>query len=124
MLLTVQILDMTIGKTSSNEPVMSNAPLSDAEHHELVMKPLRETPLRYWSLLNDRWLNFSEEAQAYFIDVLLRDDKVAYKGSVLSPTRKQIEITLLFNEPNPCGADSVRFCVTVDRFEQLLASDE
>ena len=115
---------MTISDGSLGDRVMSNAPLSDTEHEELVMKPLQETPLRYWALLNDRWLNFSEEAQAYFIDVLLNDTKVAYKGSILSPTRRQVEITLLFNEPNPCGADRVRFCVTLECFEQLMRNDE
>ena len=115
---------MTIGDTNGNDLPMSNAPLSDAEHFDLVMKPLQETPFRYRSLLNDRWLNFSEEAQAYFVDVLLNDNKVAYKGSILSPTRKQIEITLLFNEPNPCGADRVRFCVTLECFEQLMTTNE
>ena len=115
---------MTISDCNPQDQVMSNAPLTDTEHEELVMKPLQETPLRYWALLNERWLNFSEEAQAYFVDVLLNDTKVAYKGSILSPTRRQIEITLLFNEPNPCGADRCRFCVTLDSFEQLMRNDE
>ena len=115
---------MTIGDHAPSAPVMSNAPLSDTEHNDLIMKPLQETPLRYWALLNDRWLNFSEESQAYFIDVLLTDTKVAYKGSILSPTRRQIEITLLFNEPNPCGADRVRFCVTLECFDQLMTNEE
>lgn len=115
---------MTVGNDRTDSPSMSNAPLSEVEHNTLVMKPLQETPLRYWSLLNDRWLNFSEEAQAYFVDVLLNDSKVAYKGSTLSPTRKQVEITLLFSELSPCGADRVLFCVTLDCFDRLLAHDE
>ena len=115
---------MTINNHRSNDPIMSNAPLSEAEHNELVMKPLQETPLRYWALLNDRWLNFSEEAQAYFVDVLLNDTRVAYKGSILSPTRRQVEVTLLFNESSPCGADRVHFCVTLECFDQLVTHDE
>ena len=103
---------------------MSQSPLSDEEHNAAVMKPLRDTPVRYWDILNQTWLNFTPEDQSYWHDIIVLDHTVQYKGSILSRTRQQIEITLLFSEPRPCGAERVRFCITLANFDQYLWEDE
>ena len=103
---------------------MSQDPLSEGEREELVLKPLADTPVRHWCLLCRRWANFTPEDQSYWHDVIVLDRTVQFKGSVLSRSRRQIELTLIFNPPRPCGSATIRFCITLEDFDQVLWEDE
>ena len=81
-----------------------------------------ETPRLYQVVLEDEWLNFEVEAQKELKDTLL-SDQILCIATLLSNYRRQIELTVVFKEPRPCGTFLVRFCVTLGDFNRLANLD-
>ena len=103
---------------------MSKDPLNEEDREQSVMKPLMDTPVRYWDILCRKWLNFTAEDQTYWHDIIVLDRTVQFAGSRLAKTRRQIEITLVFDPPKSPGNDTIQFCITLEDFDQYLWEDE
>ena len=116
LLIESESVIMVVEGSMSKQPLPANCP--NRRNTQLVSL----TPLRYQIIMEEEWLNFDNDAQQELKDIL-SSNEILCVASLLSHQRRQIELTVVFKEPRPCGAFLVRFCVTMGDFNRFLNID-
>ena len=92
----------------------STARLGDGEYEFGEILSLVETPILTEALLHERWENHDLAAEAYW-KATIQSDRVRFVGTVLSDVRRQIELTVVFREPERVET----FCVTLGDYNRF-----
>ena len=98
----------------------SQLPLKEDEYGSGEIVALTRTPILTRALFNERWLNISEETQEYWLSVI-RSGSLRFVGTILSETRQQVELTLIYPESSPQAETYIHFCVSLPDFRRFLA---
>ena len=99
---------------------MSPRPLSGADYHdgEIYDWNLPSRAILRDALLNEHWANMSECSRLHWLGII-NSSSVRFVGTVISRTRLQVEITIVFDRPHPVYDDMVAFCVTPLAFHRF-----
>ena len=92
----------------------STARLGDGEYEFGEIVSLAETPVLTQALLNERWENHNLVAEAHW-KAVIQSDRVRFVGTVLSDVRRQIELTVVFRDPERVET----FCVTLGNYNRF-----
>ena len=101
---------------------MSIRPLGDSEYDDGEVYPITLTTPIGLALINDRWLNFSEERQAYWLSEL-SSPRIRFAGTVISRVRRQVELTIIYADQRGASGRQVSFCITLPDFDRFLVNE-
>ena len=71
------------------------------------------------ALLNETWLNWSAIDQDRW-KLIMGLPEIRFMGTILSPVRQQIEVTIISRQPIPTMGVHAEFCVTLADFHRFL----
>ena len=103
-------------------PSMSPRPLNGTDYvdGEIYDLNLPSRAILREALLNEQWANMSTYSRQHWLGLMF-SSTVRFVGTVLSPIRRQVEITIVFEQRHPVYGRIVAFCVTPFDFHRFGA---
>ena len=92
----------------------SKSKLGDNEYDDGTLVPLSETPILRQALLTERWENFELHEEIHWKSVL-QSGRLRFAGTVLSDVRRQVELSMIFQDPYRMES----FCVTLGNYSRF-----
>ena len=96
----------------------SLSPLGDNEYDDGEVYRLDQTTELGRAIMHEQWLNMTTRHRSYWLSVI-NSGRCRFVGTVWSSVRRQVELTLIFNDSTFLGGSTV-FCITLSnpsRFE-------
>ena len=101
-------------------PSYSREPFVSADYSDGEIYRLDEGSVLGQAILCERWLNMTSAEQSYWVN-LARSAAVRFVGTVLSSSRQQVELTLIYPESSPQAETYIHFCVSLPNFRRFLS---
>ena len=99
-------------------PSLSREPFGDGDYDDGEIKELRPGSPLWHALTGEPWLNWPYEHQCMW--KLRMRQPLKFLGTILSPVRQQIEVTLIYQDNVGCSAGMDTVTVTLSEFQRFL----
>ena len=100
-------------------PSYSREPFTSADYLDGEIYRLEEESILGQAILCERWLNMTTAEQSRWVN-LMRSPVTRFAGTILSPNRQQVELTLCFYRPLPEIGMHATVCITLAQFQRFL----
>ena len=106
-------------------PSLRTRPLQESEYCDGEVYDINE-PNRQelkQAIMTEIWMNVSSESRHYWL-LMIESDLVRFVGTVVSRTRCQIELTLVFKRRHSVHGSMHSFCITLSDFRRFRSMCE
>ena len=100
-------------------PSMSLRELGDDEYDDGEVYGLTLTTPLGRAITSERWLNMDPARQAFWLNEI-STPRVKFVGTVLSPQRQQVELTVIYYDSAGNTGHRVSFCITLNDFNRFI----
>ena len=103
----------------TSTPSMSLRELGDDEYLDGELYGLSLANPLGRAITSERWLNMPEARQSFWLNEF-SSPRVKFVGTVLSPMRQQVELTVLYYDSAGNTGHKVSFCITLNDFNRFM----
>ena len=101
------------------EPCYDTSSLKDGEYENGEIIRLDPESALGVALLSEVWLNWPLDAQRRWKSIMVLPD-IRFVGTIMSPVRQQIEVTIVSRQHVPGMGIHAEFCVTLSNFQRFV----